>query len=428
MMQKIQIKSTQNVDNSTDLTNWSNVISKEPAWLTEKRRHAKNVFEALQLERSPYTQLKLDFQNFRPTSISNISLKPVTDNRIESVVYQKRGLICENLIKALEKYPDTIKSFWSTIQNPEEDKLLAANHAFSNNGIFILVPEGLEVIYPLKCIIHINKDQRIFTKNIIVLEPNTKLKLIIEIDGNNLTERMPVALKMQKTDSEAISILSESMEIFLGDNSQLDIATIQKAGNSKFISHRSAQCKKNSQLRWITCTLGGSLAKTKRKTFLAGEGAIVEDLEIFLGSDKQHFDTSSTIFHNAPNTKSNAHINGILKDRARWVSQGLINIAKNAACSDSFLGEHALMLDKGCRADAIPSLEIETSNVKAGHSASTSQIDPEQLFYLISRGYSKESAKKAIGLGFLEPTIAKIADKEIQEEVKNLLDAKWNLQ
>ena len=61
-----------------------------------------------------------------------------------------------------------------------------------------------------------------------------------------------------------------------------------------------------------------------------------------------------------------------------------------------------MILRKGCMSNNIPGLEIENNNVKATHSATVTQIDDEHLFYITSRGVTRENAKKMIVLGFLE--------------------------
>jgi Fe-S cluster assembly protein SufD len=74
----------------------------------------------------------------------------------------------------------------------------------------------------------------------------------------------------------------------------------------------------------------------------------------------------------------------------------------------------------------IPSLEIDQPDVRrAMHSSSVGPIDETQVFYLMSRGLSREAARKAIVLGFLEPVVARIPLPEAQERLRTLLERKW---
>jgi Fe-S cluster assembly protein SufB/Fe-S cluster assembly protein SufD len=85
-----------------------------------------------------------------------------------------------------------------------------------------------------------------------------------------------------------------------------------------------------------------------------------------------------------------------------------------------------MILSKEARADAIPGLEIETNDVKATHSASVAQINDEELFYLMSRGLSEDSAKKLIIIGFFEPLIERIPVLEIAKRIRRIIDLKWS--
>lgn len=95
------------------------------------------------------------------------------------------------------------------------------------------------------------------------------------------------------------------------------------------------------------------------------------------------------------------NIRAIAQNGADLQIDGLIKIPSSAKNTESFLDIRVLLLDDKSHADVRPQLEIESNEVKASHAASISPIDPEQLFYLQSRGLDEESAKKLIVTGFL---------------------------
>jgi Fe-S cluster assembly scaffold protein SufB len=113
-----------------------------------------------------------------------------------------------------------------------------------------------------------------------------------------------------------------------------------------------------------------------------------------------------------------------MKDTSQSLFKGMIKINKNAKSTESYLAGHAILLDKGAKSDAIPGLEIESNEVKATHSASVSQIDEKQIFYLMSRGLSEESAKREIVGGFLEP-ISRRMGPTIRAWINYLIENKW---
>ena len=157
---------------------------------------------------------------------------------------------------------------------------------------------------------------------------------------------------------------------------------------------------------------------------LKGEGAYAEHVDIIFGNKNQAFDITANLTHLAPSTRGRVSANSVLKDTAKSTFKGMIKICKNARASESYLAGHAILLDKGARSDAIPGLEIETNEVKATHSASVTQVDEEQMFYLMSRGFSRDSARRVIVDGFLEPLSRRMSPKA-RAWINYLVDSKW---
>lgn len=112
--------------------------------------------------------------------------------------------------------------------------------------------------------------------------------------------------------------------------------------------------------------------------------------------------------HNASNTFSDILIRSVLKGKAAVHLEGMVRIRKGAKGTNTFLKEDALILSPDAKAFALPSLEIEENEVKAGHSSFTGPLDEEQLFYLQSRGLKLAEAKKLIVKGFLQPVFDKL--------------------
>jgi Fe-S cluster assembly scaffold protein SufB len=144
------------------------------------------------------------------------------------------------------------------------------------------------------------------------------------------------------------------------------------------------------------------------------------------GGEDQLFDLTSFTRHIGRDTTGNLLSKGVLLDRARTYMKGLITIEKSAVGTDSFLGEFGMNLSKAARAVAIPSLEIDQPDCRrAAHSSAVGPIDPNQLFYLESRGIPLDEARKFIVLGFLEPVVARVPLEAARDGLRALLDEKW---
>lgn len=150
---------------------------------------------------------------------------------------------------------------------------------------------------------------------------------------------------------------------------------------------------------------------------LEGDGAEAYDMHIFVekGEVKLHLDT--VLHHIAKNTKGSILVKGIVYDKASAKLDGMIKIDKNGAGAESFLSEHVMLMSPQAHASANPELEIENNDVSSRHAASVAQIDEEKLFYLISRGISRDEAKRLIVEGFLSSAIERIEDPDIRREL-----------
>jgi Fe-S cluster assembly scaffold protein SufB len=177
-------------------------------------------------------------------------------------------------------------------------------------------------------------------------------------------------------------------------------------------------------MSWYSGMFGTNLCRYKTDSIMKGPGASSEDVEIIFGTEKQLFDVSSNLDHGGYSTRGRVIVKSIMKDESKSLFKGMIKIRKDAKTSEAYLAGHAILLNKGSHSDAIPGLEIETNEVRATHSASVSQIDEDQIFYLMCRGLDRESAKREIVHGFVEPLSRKM-DPFVRSWINYLFENKW---
>ena len=130
-------------------------------------------------------------------------------------------------------------------------------------------------------------------------------------------------------------------------------------------------------------------------TQLAGRGADAKVTGAYATHGRQHLDYATTQEHAAPNTTSDLAFRGILDGRSSTVWSGMIKVDPGAQQIDAFQESRNLLLTKKAHADSIPGLEILANDVRCTHAAAIAQIDPEQLYYLRSRGLSLEQRQAA---------------------------------
>ena len=105
------------------------------------------------------------------------------------------------------------------------------------------------------------------------------------------------------------------------------------------------------------------------------------------------------------------------------MSRGLVKINKNAPGSNGYETQDALLLSNKAEADAIPNLEINNNDVKCSHGSTVGQVDEDKLFYLMTRGLTKDEASQKIVEGYFTPVLDMFHDPNIKEQVhKTILE------
>ncbi|MEX2028208.1 MAG: SufD family Fe-S cluster assembly protein [Candidatus Curtissbacteria bacterium] len=141
---------------------------------------------------------------------------------------------------------------------------------------------------------------------------------------------------------------------------------------------------------------------------LAGENASVEVVGLVIGKGTDQKSFEAYITHAAPNTRSNVNVRSVLRGKSTFAFRGNVKIEKGAKGSDAYLRSDALLFDDAKMGDDTPALEILENDVKAGHAATIGKVDEEMIFYLMSRGMSRNMAERMIIEGFTGPMLERI--------------------
>lgn len=155
---------------------------------------------------------------------------------------------------------------------------------------------------------------------------------------------------------------------------------------------------------------------------LAGEGAEVEVIGFFIGSGEHAIRYHLTFEHQAPRTKSQALFRGLLSDRSKVDFHGNINISPRAVHTDAYLRHNTLLLSPQAHSTSVPALEILADDVKVGHASTTGTLDPESVFYLMSRGLNQQQAKDTLVDAFIHEAILRIPDESAREAAEILIN------
>lgn len=355
--------------------------------LIERRRSALAQFRAM-----PMPQEREE--EWRYTDISRLDLEKLQISKPECKFQS------EFASPIMDVSEDVLSKYFLSM-NIKKDKLLLLHEAMLSNGAFIRVPKDTSAVVSTQL------TQGLGNHTIIIMEPNSSL--------NFIEEYVPAGTGELNT---------SVVEIYAGENAQINFFSFQNLFKNVYdFSYKFAQAGRNARINWIFGCFGGKLSRIKTETLFNGEGASSECIGAFFGDGKRHIDLTTNVYHNVPNTTNNILARGVMKDNSSAVHHGLIRIEKPAFKTNSFLESHSLLLSEGASSNPIPSLVIENNDVRATHGASVGQIDEDKMFYLTSRGISREDAERLIVEGFFDPVLRKIPLEDVQERFRKVINS-----
>ncbi len=298
-----------------------------------------------------------------------------------------------------------------TIENePSESKnsLISLNNAFASNYLKITVRENYKFKKPL-VILNIS-NEKILSTNInqrldIVLEKNSELTMINlfhDSSKNNF-----ININHQFKIEESAILKNYNIDYLLNNNIKYIYNNIDLYKNSiseNFLFSNGSKFLKNE----IYCNLNEKFSSV----FING----LIDIK-----DSQHHEIKTLVNHLSEDTKSHQLVKSVLKNNSKGVYQGKIFVAKEAQKTDGYQLSKALLLDNNTEFDGKPELEIYADDVKCSHGSTSGNLDENSIFYLMSRGISKDESKKLLVNGFLLDVVNTITDKHAKNLIKKIM-------
>jgi len=329
-------------------------------------------------------------------------------------VLAKRGVIFTDMETALVEHGDLLKRYFMTeIVRPTDGYFAALHGAFWQGGTFLYVPAGVEVSLPLRAATWLSDQAASFTHTLVILERGARAVFIDEY-----------ASRTQDRQALACS----AVEMQLGPGAQLDYVNWQDWGRDVFnFTHERARLDRDVTLHWVLAGLGSRLTKSFLDSRLLGEGSTALMSGVYFADGTQHVDYDTEQNHVAGHTKSDLLFKGAVKDKARVVWQGNIHVFPKAQRSDAYQANRNLALSRDARTDSIPGLEIEADDVRCTHGSAVSQVDREEVFYLMSRGIPERVAEQLIVNAFFQPVFDRIPHASVRRRLEASFAAKMGL-
>jgi len=317
------------------------------------------------------------------------------------------GVIYLGIDDALKKHPELFKKYFSTVVKNDDNKYAALNSAVWSGGSFIYVPKGVRVEKPLQSYFRINSTQMgQFERTLIIVDEDAYLNYI---EGCTA----PVYFKD--------NLHAAVVEIIVKKNATCRYTTIQNWSNNVLnLVTKRAHVYENGHMEWIDGNIGSNLNMKYPSCVLKERFAKGSTISIAFAGKNQHQDAGAKMIHLADDTTSSIVSKSISRGGGVVNYRGKVYIDANAKRARVNVECDTIILDDISKSDTIPINIIKNNDVFLQHEASVSKISEEQLFYLMSRGLTKEKATEMIIMGFIEP-FAKELPMEYAVELNQLI-------
>ncbi|MBF1991955.1 Fe-S cluster assembly protein SufD [Staphylococcus schleiferi] len=411
----------------------------EPSWMTELRKEAFKQAESLEMPKPDKTKLnKWDFDSFKqhetqgavfhdlkelPSEIDRIINVENTENLViqhnNTSAYTKvndkalqDGVIIEHISEALINHSDLVqKYFMKDAVTVDEHRLTALHTALMNGGIFVYVPKNVVVEHPIQYVVlHDDENASFFNHVLLVTEESAEVTYVENY------------LSTTSGEGNQLNIVSE---VIAGANSNISYGSVDFLDKG-FTGHiiRRGVTEADATIKWSLGLMNEGDQIIDNTTNLIGDRSTTELKSVVVGRGDQTINLTSRIVQYGKETDGYILKHGVMKESASSIFNGIGHIKHGGSGSAANQESRVLMLSEHARGDANPILLIDEDDVEAGHAASVGRVDPEQLYYLMSRGISQREAERLVIHGFLDPVVRELPIEDVQRQLREVIELK----
>ncbi|WP_086350231.1 Fe-S cluster assembly protein SufD [Candidatus Enterococcus clewellii] len=406
----------------------------EPSWMNELRVSALEkatelelpMIERVKFHRWPlfnvnteaYVPASANVPNFGEMKDNPVIVQQNTATIFEqlSVDLADKGVIFTDIFSAMQEYPELVKEYYMTkAVQVDEDKLTAFHAAFMNSGVFLYVPKNVVIEEPIEALFFqdSSSEQSFFKHVLIVADEHSEISY--------LERYQTLAGEKHKAAANII------VEVIAKAGAKVKYSAIDQLGeNLSTYMNRRGHIMRDASIDWALGVMNDGDVVADFDSDLVGEGSHSEVKVVAISAGKQTQGIDTRVTNKASHSIGHILQHGVIRDRGTLTFNGIGHILKGAKGADAQQESRVLMLSDKARGDANPILLIDENEVTAGHAASVGRVDPEEMYYLMSRGLRKAEAERLVIRGFLGSVITAIPVKEVRDEFVEVIEGKLN--
>ena len=355
--------------------------------------------------------------------LTNVAVDLVFDSVSLGTTFQKQlkeaGVVLCSISEAVHLYPELIEEYLGSVVPIGDNFFAALNSAVFSDGSFVYVPKGVRSPIELSTYFRINdKMSGQFERTLIIAEEDSYVSYLEgctapAYDNNQLHAAV--------------------VELVAKDRAEIKYATVQNwySGNPKtgkggiynFVTKRGRCAGFRSKISWSQVEAGAAITWKYPSCILQGDESVGEFYSVALTTGKMQADTGTKMIHLGKNSRSTIVSKGISADQSHNSYRGLVKIAPRAKGARNYTQCDSMLVGAECSANTFPYIESAQQTAQIEHEASTSKMNESQLFYLQSRGLTREEAIQMVVSGFCKRVIQELP-LEFAAEAQKLLTLK----
>jgi Fe-S cluster assembly protein SufB len=331
---------------------------------------------------------------------------------------EKVGVIFCSISEAVEKYPDLVKKYLGTVVPHSDNYFAALNAAVFSDGSFVYIPPNTKCPLDLSTYFRINaKESGQFERTLVIADKGSYVNYL---EGCTAPQR------------DENQLHAAIVELIALDDAEIKYSTVQnwyagdkngKGGIYNFVTKRGKCLGNRSKISWTQVEAGSAITWKYPSCLLIGDDSIGNFYSVALTNNFMQADTGTKMIHIGKNSRSTIISKGISAHQSCNVYRGQVKIMPSATNARNFSQCDSMLIGPRSKAHTFPYIDIKNPTAIVEHEASTSKISEDQLFYLESRGISKEKAISLIANGFCKE-VFKTLPLEFSVEAVKLIEMK----
>lgn len=411
----------------------------EPEWLTNLRLQAMELVETLPLPKPDKTKIdKWNFTEFKQHVVAASTFSSLDDlsEEVKSLVnletncnlyiqrnhtpaymqvseeLREQGVIFTDIITAAKEHSELLQKYFMNVAvKIDEHRLTALHAALLNGGAFLYVPKNVEIKDPIQAIfLHDDNNATLFNHVLIVADDHSSVTYV----ENYIS-----------TTGKTEGVFNIVTEIIANTNAKVRYGAVDTLaeGITTYVNRRGI-VGRDSRIEWALGLMNDGNTISENTTYLMGDGSFGDTKTVVVGRGEQIQNFTTKVIHYGQRSEGYILKHGVMKDSATSIFNGIGKIEHGASKSNAEQESRVLMLSDKARGDANPILLIDEDDVTAGHAASVGRVDPEQLYYLMSRGIPKKEAERLIIHGFLAPVVHALPIDGVKKQLVDVIERK----